>query len=159
MTFQERFWSKVDVRDPNDCWLWIASKTTHGYGFFRSRSSNLGAHRVAYELTTACEIPPGVLLCHRCDTPACCNPSHLFEGSQADNMRDASRKGRIVSLNGEAKGAARGNGKLDAATVALIRASTASHRSLARQFNIARGYVSHIRAGRRWSHTMPRDDN
>jgi len=51
------------------------------------------AHRVAWILTHG-EIPPGMFLCHSCDMPRCVNPSHLFLGTQTDNMQDCVSKGR-----------------------------------------------------------------
>lgn len=93
---EERFWGKVEKRGKNDCWLWTGSahlKT--GYGQFATTASkNRGAHRVAWELTYGCQLTPDEFVCHRCDTPLCCNPSHLFVGSHADNMRDMREKGR-----------------------------------------------------------------
>jgi len=92
MLMEERFWAKVDRTD--DCWLWTACRTTHGYGQFRpERSRGAQAHRVAWELTNG-PIPAGMLVLHRCDNPPCVNPAHLFLGTQSDNMRDMYAKGR-----------------------------------------------------------------
>lgn len=95
-----RFWEKVVRKGANDCWLWTAATDNHGYGQIMLgsyRSANKRphkAHRVAWELMRG-PIPDGMLVCHRCDNPRCCNPSHLFLGDQRANMRDASDKGRI----------------------------------------------------------------
>jgi hypothetical protein len=82
---------------PSGCWEWTGSKDAHGYGRLniKSRSaSSLLAHRIAYEVANG-PIPAGAAVCHSCDNPPCCNPAHLWLGSQSDNLRDASAKGRM----------------------------------------------------------------
>jgi hypothetical protein len=99
-----RFWSKVSVRDDKSaCWLWTASvvgrgKVQHGQFTYRlgpkQPQVHVYAHRVAWQLTYGA-IPKGLCVCHRCDVPRCCNPAHLFLGTQADNLNDARAKGRM----------------------------------------------------------------
>lgn len=50
-------------------------------------------HRAAWEVTYG-PIPEGASVLHRCDTPLCCNPACLFLGTQDDNMKDMTQKGR-----------------------------------------------------------------
>lgn len=102
-SFAERFWAKVDRNGPihpvlqTACWLWTGARLVSGYGVFTSgpRKSHefKRAHRVAYSLTYGF-IPEGMEVCHRCDNPPCCNPSHLFAGSHQDNVDDMVSKGR-----------------------------------------------------------------
>ena len=96
---QARFWGKMCPEPNTGCWLWTASFRTTGYGQINLRHRNVGAHRLAYELHHG-PIPDGLCVLHRCDTPACCNPTHLFLGTRVDNNRDMASKGR--SLHGEA---------------------------------------------------------
>jgi hypothetical protein len=94
MLVEERFWSKIDKKGENDCWLWTAGRDGVGYGQFKPRSYvRVGAHRFAYELTHG-EIPSGLFVCHTCDNRLCCNPKHLFLGAAKDNQQDMARKGR-----------------------------------------------------------------
>ena len=87
----EKFWSKVNRRGPDDCWEWMNSGT---YGhFYIGKGQARPAHRIAYELTYG-DIPVGLCVCHHCDNPPCCNPTHLFVGTVQDNMRDKVAKGR-----------------------------------------------------------------
>jgi hypothetical protein len=91
-TDAERFWEKVERRPPF-CWHWKASLARGGYGSFRFHGRAQQAHRVAWQLTHGA-IPPGFDVLHRCDTPGCVNPGHLFLGTHADNMADKVAKGR-----------------------------------------------------------------
>lgn len=97
----DRFWPKVNVRGPDDCWEWAAYRDPNGYGRFSigPMSKVALAHRVAYQLDKG-EVGDNTVICHRCDNPPCVNPAHLFAGSQTDNMQDCAEKGRTTRLTG-----------------------------------------------------------
>jgi len=99
---------------------------------------------------------------HRCDTPACVNPDHLFWGTQKDNMQDAKAKGRI-DVSGLALGRGRVNrrflrgeecphAKLTAGDVRRIRSDTRPYKIIAAEFGISIGHVKSIRLRRVWRH-------
>lgn len=93
-----RFWAKVAKGDPRKCWDWLSRCDRDGYGHFRlsgkrSEYQRVRAHRVALVIATG-QDNPDLLVLHKCDRPACCNPKHLRWGTQSDNMQDAIKRGR-----------------------------------------------------------------
>lgn len=85
----DRFWSKVKKTDT--CWFWIGAKATNGYGRFKFAGRCVSPHRISYESVHG---PTSLNVCHKCDTPSCVRPDHLFAGTQSANMKDAMAKGR-----------------------------------------------------------------
>ncbi len=159
-----RFWQKVDRRDDTECWLWTGGMYHDGYGRFSPyHRENVRAHRYAYAVAFG-EIPEGAVICHKCDTPACVNPSHLFAGSVRDNARDMRQKGR--SATGERNGVytqpdrhARGeqshHAKLTAADVLAIRTASAQGtrpQAIAGMYGVSSGAIYHILNGKTWKH-------
>lgn len=77
---------------PSGCHEWNGTRR-NGYGRLSYRGKIYSAHRIAWELVNG-PIPDGILLCHSCDNPPCCNIEHLWLGTSKDNSRDMSSKGR-----------------------------------------------------------------
>jgi hypothetical protein len=102
VTVAERFWAKVDRSAADECWPWMAARFDNNYGAFWRDGRQQRASRVAWELEHG-PIPPGMLVCHRCDNPPCVRPDHLFLGTDTDNKRDMAEKGRAAQ--GDANGA------------------------------------------------------
>ena len=96
-TLEERFWDKVAIAaDDEGCWEWTAGTNRAGYGQIRDGEYSRRAHRLSWELKFG-PIPDGLNVLHRCDTPPCIRPGHLFLGTQTENMRDMYKKGRSWS--------------------------------------------------------------
>lgn len=144
-----RFWSHVNRAEAEACWSYCGYVSDRGYGVFGytsgGRSVRVRAHRLAWELSRG-EIPDGLSVLHRCDNPRCVNPSHLFLGSQKDNMHDAVRKGRKRAW---------GLQKLNAEQVHEIRRRCRRgerQRDVGRAFGVARNTVSQIVNRKTWAH-------
>lgn len=93
---ETRFWSLVEKRSPAECWPWngpIIKKD--GRGIFSGGGLHQTAPRIALGIKLGRPVAPGLFACHSCDNPNCVNPDHLWEGSNKDNLRDASAKGRV----------------------------------------------------------------
>ena len=101
------FWSMVDIKDDNECWLWKGAKTD-GYGncSFKGKATKL-SHRIAFELFYDRKIAPEAILCHSCDVRACCNPRHLTEGTHKSNSDEKFERGRFKPMKGEINGRAK----------------------------------------------------
>lgn len=145
-----KFWNKVDIRTYQECWLWLGSKNRKGYGQFWLTNGVRAerAHRLAY-LFTIGEIPDKMQVCHSCDNTACCNPAHLWLGTNAENMKDRNNKHR------QAHGSRQGSAKLTEDIVDHIRKNYTGRRGeqtkLAEKYGVGRGAIWHVLHNRNWS--------
>lgn len=145
-----RFWPKVAVGGPDECWPWTACVTHDGYGVLRIAGHNKRAHRLSYELHGGA-IPQGMYVLHSCDNPPCCNPAHLRLGTQRDNGADMKARGRCSGNGYHTRIHSDG-------VVNAIRAAVASgeqQKIVAERFGVSRSYVSALITGRRRPITTP----
>ena len=131
------------------CWLWTGAKKDTGYGAMKIKGVLVIAHRMAYELFCG-PIPSGMFVCHKCDVRSCCNPVHLFLGTNADNMQDKKQKGRAHRLRGEANA----RSKLTNQDIDEIRRRHSegkeSSSELAREFEVSTAHIRKIVSYKRW---------
>lgn len=144
-----RFWSRVR-RSPAGCWTWTGAVDPDGYGVFWTSgegAKKVRAHRYSWELharrTTA------QLVLHRCDVPACVNPSHLFLGSHLVNIRDRNRKGRAPSTAGEQNGSARLT-RADVDSIRAARSKGTKTADLATKYGVTAGNITKITTKQSW---------
>lgn len=117
-TLHDRFWEKVDVRGNDECWNWMAGRSSNRYGCIKvggKKGKDLKAHRVQM-IWQGVEID-GKVVRHRCDNPMCVNPKHLEVGTQYDNIQDMMQRNRNNQPSGEWNGMA----KLSSSAVRQIR--------------------------------------
>jgi hypothetical protein len=144
---EERFWAKVKKSDdPNGCWIWQGPPVggPNGYGTIGLyQSKKVYAHRFSYELVNG-PIPEGLDCLHRCDTPLCVRPDHLWLGTEAENTMDMMKKGRCTYA------------KLTPEKVVEIRRLYATgeyaQTTLAKQFGVNQMSISNVVTRRHWNH-------
>ncbi len=94
----KKFIDERCIPEPNTgCWLWTKYTLSAGYGLSSHQQKSWLAHRLSY--AAYFEDPGGLFVCHKCDTPSCVNPNHLFLGTHQENMDDAAVKGRMPCGN------------------------------------------------------------
>lgn len=145
-TVVQRFHEGYRVDEESGCWLWFKASFRHGYGAIGWNYKTLKAHRLSYQLHRG-PIPEGALVCHKCDTPACVNPEHLFLGSPKDNCQDRNAKGRNADIRGESNPRAR----LTIGQVREIRSASGTNSEIAERYGIRQPQVSRIKSGKRWA--------
>jgi len=151
-----RFWNHVLIGAPDDCWEWQSGRFTTGYGVVNLPNGHQAhASRVAYILTNG-DIPDALKVCHKCDNPPCCNPAHLFTGTQAENLADMRRKGRQGKPGykpGMQVGEKNNSSKLSWEKVAQIRrllAEGQTYKEVAEAFGVSRPLISLINTNKLW---------
>lgn len=140
------------IADPETgCLLWTGARFGGtGYGAVNRRGTVRSTHRLAWEAAYG-DIPPGLLVQHTCDVRACIRPEHLTLGTPQSNVRDARRKGRLVTLRGEDSPRAKlSNADVDA--IRALRAAGWTRRAVAEMYGTTRDYVTAITTGYRRSH-------
>lgn len=137
--------------NPNTgCIEWTGGKSGGGYGQLEVNGKSAKAHRIAWELKNG-KIPEGMIVCHKCDNPACLNPAHLFLGTNVVNSLDMVSKGRQARLKGELNSQA----KITEEQVKKILGDQRLQREIAVDHGISIQNVNAIKRGRAWAH-LPR---
>lgn len=145
-------WSRVERGGPHECWKWTGPLNTWGYGDCTWTGRRVNASRAAFESAVG-PVPEGLVVCHKCDEPSCCNPAHLFAATQAENLADCRRKGRQVYRSGVSHH--RATAKLTAERVAEAKrlfAEGVSQSEIARRWGMSSGAICRAVRGKTWRH-------
>lgn len=125
-TIGQDFWEKVIVN--GECWEWIGAISDKGYGTVTICGKTFLCHRIAFILQHG-QLVNGLLVLHQCDNRRCVRGKHLFPGTQSDNMKDASAKGRLFNPNTIKTHCPQGHAYDSENTRITIRKSGAAYRS------------------------------
>jgi hypothetical protein len=147
----DRVLTKVTRIPFSGCWIFTGAINDFGYGIVGTGARgqpNDRAHRITYRHFVG-EIPSGMFVCHECDVPSCCNPSHLFLGTNQDNVNDMMRKGRNSRppRNPHVVGSVHPLSKLTEEQAVLIRQMYANgelQKNIAKQFGVVHQTISKV---------------
>lgn len=142
---KKRFWSKVGPVEENGCRIWQASRDRQGYGRFKLNSLAREAHRVSFFLHHG-RWPNGETR-HICDNRACCEPSHLIDGTHKQNMEDAACRGRMRSPR-PGNGVQRLRSEDYETICRRFKSGETNKSALAREYGISRAHLRNIVSGR-----------
>ena len=154
---RKKFWARVRFDGPiirpelGHCWLWQGFIDKDGYGLVKFDGQTRRAHRVAVFFETGQWPEPCGL--HHCDNPPCCNPTHIFEGTVADNNKDAAAKHRSNWISGSKHV----ESKLTEVQVLAIRSRVSNgevQRSLAKEYGVSPSIICEIVSRKRWRHVL-----
>lgn len=144
------FFNKI-VETQSGCHIFIGGRNNEGYGNFWDNGVCKKAHRFAYECWYG-PIPSGKLVLHKCDNPPCCNPYHLYLGTDADNTIDKLKRGRMASVAGANNPSAFITEKEVRDIYAHLHYTDMTQQEIADKFGLTKGHINNIKAGRVWNH-------
>lgn len=140
-------YSRITPANKSGCLEWPLSRQPFGYGQMAiGKDTPLTAHRLAWMYLRG-HIPNGLHVLHHCDNPPCCNPDHLFLGTDADNNTDMRKKGRQAKNRLFYRGERHANAKLTNAQADAIRKSGEPYDKLAAKYRVSRGTIENIKRG------------
>ena len=160
-----RFWCKVNKDGPlpphkpelGHCWIWTASIKSNSYGSFYFGGKVDRSHRFSFLIHGGILTPEKPCVLHSCDNPSCCNPNHLFAGSQDENISDMVQKGRnnrtgISVCIGQKHGMAKLTENNVIEMRCLYSSGKYSTRCLAKKYGVSRSVIQDVIHRRAWIH-------
>ena len=148
---EKRFFSKI-LKHKSGCHIFIGSRSKDGYGNLRIGDKIIKTHRYAWFLKHGKWPSDNIKVCHKCDNPPCCNPDHLFLGTDKDNVRDSIKKGRFKRAFGEGHGMAIFSEQDILYIRKVLKEGKKSGGQLAREYGVWPSLISKIRNRLLWKH-------
>ena len=148
MTEHQRLERHIERLPESGCWIWMGCFDKDGYGRIRKKYSKslIRAHRWSWELFNG-KIPHGLWVLHKCDTPSCVNPYHLFLGTHTDNMRDCAKKKRFNQVGSNNRAT-----HLTDEDIIKIREDKRMYKFIGKDYNLAVSTICCIKKRRNWGH-------
>jgi hypothetical protein len=151
----DTFLQRVEPELNTGCWLWTGAPAAGGYGALKYDGRTQKAHRVSWALHHGAMPPREIKVCHRCDTPACVNPAHLWLGTQQDNIADMVAKGRNrapPSRFGDANPVSRLTGEKVWQIRHLLKIGPWNQAEIARSYGVSVMTLSRVANWQTWPH-------
>lgn len=146
----EDVWEKIDIKNEDECWNWMGG-LRRGYGRFMIEQKIYQSHRIVFKLIYG-DIPDGMLVCHSCNNTSCCNPKHLYLGTQSENIKQMYRDCRNANHCGEKSGSAKLIGE-DVLKIRLLYSTGEySQKKIGEMFGVKQMAISRIINKKRWRH-------
>ena len=140
---------------PNSCWNWVGclrdNNQPQGYGQIQYKGDPIGPHRIAWMEVNG-DIPDGLFVLHSCDNRLCCNPLHLFLGTQKDNIEDAVSKDRMYKPKGELNHECKITSEEVLEIRELVKDGKLRYKEIAAKFGIHSNHVGAIARREKWKH-------
>lgn len=151
-TLVNTFFYRISICKETGCWIFGGQKSQR-YSHLDFRYRRISGHHMAWMMYYG-DIPRGLHVLHKCDRTKCCNPAHLFLGTQKDNVQDSVRKGRCI----RAKGSQNGHAILTESQVSEIKRiwmpRVVTRKMISRKFNISIGCLDKILYNQSWKHVV-----
>ena len=141
------------IDDEKSCWNWIgpSKRNKGGYGAYKWSGQTWLSHRLIWHLFIEPLTDPEIKCCHKCDNRLCARPSHLFIGTQNDNIQDMKQKGRARSP----KGSASKMSKLtegDIPEIKKLRKQGMTQEAIGNKYEVCHSAIGSILRGKTWTH-------
>jgi len=146
----KNFWNKINKTE--SCWLWTGATNGRSYGLLKMPKTrkNITAHRMSYILHNG-PITSEQWVLHKCDTPLCVNPNHLFLGDAAANTADMDAKGRRVNADNSGEKNGRSIMNADKVRLARLLHGKFSLTALTKIFGVSKSQIHRIVTAQQWA--------